>query len=551
MGEFEAIRDDAAGALAGGGEVGALVRSHDWAATTLGPIEHWPRSLLTMAGTVLGSRFPMLIWWGPELVKLYNDAYAEILNQKHPHALGRPGREVWPEIWPIIGPMLEGVLERGEATWSENLMLPLERRGFSEECYFTFSYSPIRDESGAIAGVFTAVTETTAQVIGQRRLRTLRDLASATASTDSVHAACTRASAVMAGHREDLPFTLLYLLDPTAAEARRVALTGIDPAHPAAPAAIALDAPDAPWPFAEAMQRNGLVEVRDRDDAALGSPGYPVHEVAVLPLGRPHLERPYGFLVAGVSARRPFDAEYVSFVELVADQVATAIASASALEEERRRAEALAELDRAKTTFFSNVSHEFRTPLTLMLGPLAELLQGAQGPLDVRQQGQLALVHRNALRMLRLVNSLLDFARIEGGRLEARVEPVDLAALTADLASVFRSAIERAGLTFDVDCPPLPAPVSVDPVMWEKIVLNLVSNAFKFTFAGGIRVALHRATVTPCSRWPTPAKASRGRNGSACSSASIAWRVRAPAPTRAPASDSRSCTSSRGCTAAR
>src|SRR5262245_14145607 len=345
MGEFETMRDDAAGALAGGGEVGALVRSHDWAATTLGPIENWPRSLLTMAGTVLGSRFPMLIWWGPELVKLYNDAYAEILNQKHPRALGRPGREVWPEIWPIIGPMLESVLERGEATWSENLMLPLERSGFSEECYFTFSYSPIRDESGAIAGVFTAVTETTAQVIGQRRLRTLRDLASATASTDSVHAACTRASEVMAGHREDLPFTLLYLLDPTEAEARRVALTGIDPAHPAAPAAIALDAPDAPWPFVEAMQRNGLVQMRDRADAALGSAGHPVHEVAVLPLGRPHLERPYGFLVAGVSARRPFDAEYVSFVELVGDQVATAIANASALEEERRRAEALAELD--------------------------------------------------------------------------------------------------------------------------------------------------------------------------------------------------------------
>src|SRR5690606_32860290 len=165
-------------------------------------------------------------------------------------------------------------------------------------------------------------------------------------------------------------------------------------------------------------------------------------------------------------------------------------ANARALEAERARAETLAELDRAKTAFFSNVSHEFRTPLTLMLGPLEDLLAGATDPLTPSQRGTLEVTHRNALRLLKLVNSLLDFSRIEAGRTEASYERTDLAELTADLASSFRSAIERAGLRFIVDTPPLPQPVYVDREMWEKIVLNFLSNAFKFTLEGEIAVTL-------------------------------------------------------------
>lgn len=144
--------------LAGGGEMGQFMREQDWAATPLGPVSSWPQSLRTAVSICLASHFPMLIWWGPEFVKLYNDAYRPMLGTKHPQALGQRGKDCWPEIWDIIGPMLEGVLARGEATWSENQLLPLERNGYTEECYFTFSYSPIRVESGGIGGVFTAVT---------------------------------------------------------------------------------------------------------------------------------------------------------------------------------------------------------------------------------------------------------------------------------------------------------------------------------------------------------------------------------------------------------
>ena len=143
--------------LAGGGQVGTLMRALDWSATPLGSPEAWPQSLRTIVSTCLNSRFPILVWWGPDLVMLYNDAYVALIGAKHPHALGRSGREVFPEIWDIIGPMLRAVLTRGEATWSEHQLLLLERHGYSEECYFTFSYSPIRAESGAIGGVFTAL----------------------------------------------------------------------------------------------------------------------------------------------------------------------------------------------------------------------------------------------------------------------------------------------------------------------------------------------------------------------------------------------------------
>ena len=168
------------------------------------------------------------------------------------------------------------------------------------------------------------------------------------------------------------------------------------------------------------------------------------------------------------------------------------MAAARALEEERRRAEALAELDAAKTAFFANVSHGFRTPLTLLLAPLEDALAQPDPAASPADRERLTVAHTNGLRLLRLVNMLLEFSRIEAGRVRADGAPTDLAAFTAELASMFRSTIERAGLRFLVECPPLSRPVVVDRDMWEKIVLNLLSNAFKFTTEGEIAVTLRQ-----------------------------------------------------------
>lgn len=480
--------------LSGGGDMGERMRSLDWNSTPLGPVQDWPQSLRTSVSTCLNCAFPILIWWGPELAMLYNDDYRPILGDKHPRALGQMGRECWPEIWEVIGPMLHGVLEQGVAARAEDLQLLLNRSGYIEECYFSFSYSPIRDESGGVAGVFTPVKETTDKVIGERRLRTLNELALRGMQVADADEACEVVARTLAGNPHDLPFALLYRVGDDGRHATLCAQAGLAPATPASPTRIAFDDPDAAWPLAAAVQRRRMQTVEDLTVRVGTLPGgawpEPPREAVILPIVPPGQEQASALMVVALNPRKRLDVAYRAFLDQAGTQIAAVLADAQAYEAERRRADALAEIDRAKTAFFSNVSHEFRTPLTLMLGPLEEWLAGAHGALDDAQRASLEVAHRNSLRLLKLVNSLLDFSRIEAKRAQARYAPVDLAALTVDLASNFRSLTGRAGLSLQIDCPALPVPVHVDRDMWEKIVLNLLSNAFKFTHEGGIEVSL-------------------------------------------------------------
>lgn len=481
--------------LRGGGDMGTLMRAFDWTRTGLGPVSGWPQSLRTVVSICLNSRFPIVVWWGPDLIMLYNDAYSPVLGRtKHPGSLGRPARHAWSEIWPVVGPMLEGVLATGEATWSEDLLLIFDRNLPQEEVYFTFSYSPIMDDAGGIGGVFCACTETTERVIGERRMRTLRDLAARGPEAKTAVQACAIEGEILLANTADVPFSLIYLLDEDGKSATRTAGNGAELGPAAAPAVITLTDETQVWPLAE-VAHNGAAQLVLNLGAkfpALPRAGpwpEPADSALVLPITAPGQRQLAGFLIAGINPRRVLDDQYRAFYELLAGHVATAVGNAQAYEHERKRAESLAELDRAKTAFFSNVSHEFRTPLTLLIGPLEDALAD-QAALPVQHQERLALAHRNTLRLLKLVNSLLDFSRIEAGRAQASYTAVDLARLTEDLASSFRSAIERAGMQLIVDCPPLPQPVYVDRDMWEKMVLNLLSNAFKFTFEGRISVSL-------------------------------------------------------------
>ena len=487
-----------------GGEMGRLMRSMDWSQTPLGPVERWPQSLRTALSICLASRFPILIWWGPELVKLYNDAYRPMLGTtKHPQAMGQRGQECWPEIWDLIGPMLEGVLKEGRSTWSDNQLLPLDRNGYVEECYFTFSYSPIRDETGGIGGVFTAVTETTNQVLGERRLRTLRELAER--STEAKTSAETSQIIIetLAKNRADMPFALLYLLNKDGKQASLDGATGLVPNTPVSPPIIDLEQEALPegetsgsiWRLAKVIETGKAEFINHLPtdfSSFLRSPELdPPRSALVLPITKSGQESLYGFLVVGVSSRRALDKEYYGFFELVAGQVAANIAHLQAYQEGRKRLEALAELNRAKTTFFSNVSHEFRTPLTLLLGPIDDMRQNEAQALSPQQRERVEVIYRNGQRLLKLVNTLLDFSRLEAGRIQASYEATDLAALTTELASSFREVITMAGMQLVIDCPPLSTPIYVDHEMWEKIVLNLLSNAFKFTFEGQITVRLY------------------------------------------------------------
>jgi PAS domain S-box-containing protein len=476
----------------GGGLMGELMAATDWAATALGPVDAWPASLRTSLDICLRSRFPILLWWGPDLVMLYNDGYRPMLGQsKHPRALGARGQDIWTEIWPLIGPMLDGVLEGRGATWSHNQLLLINRNDYLEEGYFTFSYSPIAGEDGGIAGVFTAVQEMTEQVIGERRLKALRALGDEAGLTGTPSEACRRSAAILGGHLRDVAFALIYLLDPDGS-ARLAGRAGIAADHPGAADGFALDDPAAPWPLAKvaALGEPVLMTLTETQAFPAGDWEGTAERAYLLPLPASGRDGTAGVLVAGLSPRRAFDQPYADFLQLVAGHIATAVANATAYEAERARAEALAELDRAKTVFFSNVSHEFRTPLTLSLGPLVDALNDGVEPLPPVHRERIEIAHRNSLRLLKLVNTLLDFSRIEAGRSQAAFEPTDLAALTADLASTFRSTIERAGLHYRVDCEPLTQSVRVDRDLWEKSVLNLLSNAYKFTLKGTISVSV-------------------------------------------------------------
>ncbi|HKD64867.1 MAG TPA: hypothetical protein VKB40_12610, partial [Candidatus Acidoferrales bacterium] len=212
--------------LSGGGKMGELMRSFDWSGSPLGDPDQWPQSLKTSVSICLNSRFPIVLWWGPEMTLLYNDDYISMLGAKHPHrALGLPGKQVWGEIWPIIGPLLDRVLQEGEANWADDLQLFINRSGYLEEGYFRFSYSPIRDESGGIGGIFTPVSETTSKVIAERRFRTLRELVEQASQARSPEKACAAATAALEGNPYDVPFAALYLAVPGAAEARLAAAT--------------------------------------------------------------------------------------------------------------------------------------------------------------------------------------------------------------------------------------------------------------------------------------------------------------------------------------
>jgi PAS domain S-box-containing protein len=488
--------------LQGGGEMGALIRRKDWTQSPLGSTENWPHSLRSAVSICLGSGFPIAIYWGPELALLYNDAWRPIPGAKHPWALGQAASEVWPEIWDTIGPLFEHVMTTGEATRSRDQLLAMRRHGYTEECYFDYTFSPIRGESGQVEGIFNAVLETTGRVIGERRLHTVRELAGRVSEARTAELACRLVAHTLGNAFADVPFAVLYLLSSNGTEARLAGSAGLNAGAPAAPESIPLSGPEnmpgvsaagAAWPVAQVV-RTGVAQLVDDLIRRFGPlPGGPWPEsptsALVLPVARAGSERPYGVLVAGVSPRRTLDDDYRAFFDIVVSHIAQALSNAEAHEEERKRAEALAEIDRAKTAFFSNVSHEFRTPLTLMLGPLEEML-AMNASLPAAAAELTSITHRNCLRLQKLVNTLLDFSRIEAGRAQASYQPTDLAALTSELSSSFRSAVQKAGLRLIVDCPMLREPVYVDREMWEKVVLNLLSNAFKYTFEGTISVRL-------------------------------------------------------------
>jgi len=472
--------------LEGGGECGARIRAFDWSRTALGAPESWPSALQTLVRVVLTSRQPMFVWWGPELLNLYNDAYRAILGGKHPDAIGQPAAITWAEIWPEIGPRAASAMRTNEGTFDASLLLLMERNGYREETYYTFSYSPVPLEAGRIGGIFCANIEETHRIVGERQLAVLRELAAALPDARTPGEAYRASVRSLTTNRRDIPFALLHHHVPSRGGFVLEGSVGLAEGHPLACPFVVSDA-HTPWPLGAVTEaaRARVVELDPPVAVPGGAWDAPCTRALLLPITSG--ARSGDVLTVAINPYRLLDDDYRGFLELVAHQVGAGVANARAYEEARERAEALAELDLSKTVFLGNVSHELRTPLTLILGPLQDALAS---PGRALSGAELEAAHRNAHRLLRLTNTLLDFSRFEAGRAETAFAPTELGALTADIASAFRSLVESAGLIYTVDCAPLPRLVQVDRLMWEKVVLNLLSNAFKHTFTGDITVSL-------------------------------------------------------------
>jgi PAS domain S-box-containing protein len=459
------------------GEMGSAIVAHDWSTGPLGPLETWPATLRSAVGMCVSSRFPMVLWWGPELVMIYNDAYRQIMGEnKHSDALGAPGRAVWPEIWDVIGPMLDGVLAGEGATWSEDQPQFIDRHGYTEECYFTFSYSPITLESGHIGGVLCALTETTDQVIAARRQETVLQLSGELSTISELQNVVERAAAILEANVADLPGVAIHRMDSRPPEVTRGGAVR-----------VVLEPTDLER---AARSPNGVLIEQAVDGTA------PHKQLFATAVCEPGEAQGMAVLTVALSPNLPFDASYRVFINTASVHLAAALSGSRRLETERARAQALAELDAAKSAFFADVSHELRTPLTLIEAPLADVLADERTPLAPAHRDLIRIAARNTERLSTLVRGMLDFARIEAGRMVPQPAPVDLAAATAALAANFAPAVEAAGLRFDVAIPRLPKRAYIDIEMWERVVLNLLSNAVKYTLSGSVLVRLRDAGST-------------------------------------------------------
>ena len=462
------------GFLAGGGEMGERIRYFNWSATSLGAPDNWPQSLKTCVRIMLSSQQPIWIGWGKDLIKLYNDAYIDIVRGKHPGALGKPASVVWQDIWKDVGPMLSKAMLHDEGTYVESQLLIMQRSGFPEETYYTFSYTPVLGDDNKPAGIICYNTADTERIINERSLTTLQALDSLP-QIKTEHEVYRQALRAIENNSRDFPFAMIHRI------------------HPENGSAIYAAGPQ--YDFSNeielAADSNRMIEsVNDGrwNDLPKGAWDVSPQHFLQVPIRSANKRFPLAVLTVGLNPYRKLDNQYKNFIQLIADQVSLSVNNALAYEEERKRAEELEALDKAKTQFFTNISHEFRTPITLMLGPLEDLLNKTNTALSDQEKDSVTLVHRNALRLLRLVNTLLDFSRIESGRQQPSFVSTDFVSATTTIAAHFKPVMEKAGLLFTINKSDIQKNVLLDPGMWEKIVFNLLSNAYKYTLSGSVSV---------------------------------------------------------------
>ncbi|KAI5119585.1 hypothetical protein M0805_006470 [Coniferiporia weirii] len=546
-----------------------MIENYDWNLTPLGPRSSWSSTLQMAVSYVLTNPYPLGLWWGPELVLLYNDAFKEAAGYMHPEIFAQCGSLSYAKIWESVGPLVKKVFA-GEAVARQDDLLFINRMTearLPEETYHSWSWVPI-EEGGIVKGFINGTFESTSKVITERRMLFLRDVAnkaglartqaefSATVlsvlrscvvdcSFAAFYTASVKGTGSSSSHQPRTSYLRRSVDDPPIrVELRCAGAVGVPDSHPSVPQTheIYLDPltlrassksrsgsaspapscrsrgspsgsytsssgspihssssplsvlePPVVWPFADAFSSRKPVHVPSIPDYVvegfeLRSWGERAREAIVIPIVVDDTDIPAAMLVLGLNSRRPYDEDYASWVDLFRLSLNALLTAVKGREADLIRAEHLAELDSAKTAFFSNASHELRTPLTLIQGPLQDSIANLP---ESNVKDSLRMAARNVVRLSRLVDSLMDFSKLAANKLEGRFRPVQLGGYTADLASLFRSVIEKSHIEYVVDCDTTDRQASyIDPDFWEKIVFNLIGNAFKYTLRGSIQVML-------------------------------------------------------------
>jgi PAS domain S-box-containing protein len=433
-----------------GSEAGALLNGTPWADTPLGPMAQWPQSLRAAVGICLNSRFPMFVWWGPSLINIYNDAYIPILGLKHPAAFGRPATDSWSEIWPVLEPQVNAVIRDGQASWNERVPLTMLRHGVMEDTWFTWSYSPIYGDGGAIDGLFCACTEETAHVHAEAKLARLSSEAMDTART-------------LRTWFDNAPGFIALLRGPD------FVFEMVNEAY---------------YQLIGHRQLEGralgeaLPEAREQGFVALLEGVYATSE--------PFIGRGMRFLVQ----REPGAAASETYVDFVYQpvrdvdgKVVGIFAQGSDVTEQVRAVEALKDADRQKDEFLATLAHELRNPLA----PIRQAAVVARSPTAdaARKAWALDVIERQAGHMALLLDDLLDVSRISRGRLELRLQPVDLRQVVESALEISRPALDRKKHRLVVDIPAEPVRLRADPLRLAQVLDNLLSNASKYTDEGG------------------------------------------------------------------
>ncbi len=456
----------------------ALLRSTDWSQSSLGTPDTWPENLRLQLNVCFDSQFPIAVWWGPELLQFYNDAYRPILGAtKHPAAFGRPALETWPEIWPTIGKMVEQVVQQGIAVRGDDMPLVLDRNGYPELCHFTFSYSPIRAISGRIDGMFTVAVETTARVMAERRQAfqlTLADKLRGLITTDDIIATATE---LVRGY---LNVTRAFYaeIDDDAGSFhihRQWTQSGVLPALPSSGKIADFSAH-----LLQTLRRNEPVVVEDvHADPRLSAHADAYHalgigSLVIVPLIRAGTLRG-NFNVADAQPRR-WSPEDVAVIADVAERTWDAV-------ERARAEEALRLSSRLKDEFLAMLAHELRNPLA-PISAAADLLS-APNQDEGRIRKTSAVIKRQVAHMTGLVDDLLDISRVTRGLITLEDNEIDLRDILADAVDQVRPLVSMRRHTLHLDLPPDVAIVRGDRKRLVQVLANLLNNAAKYTPAGG------------------------------------------------------------------